>query len=109
MGPPAVRAALYVGIAKRKMHEAKEHAEIAQKEAEKADQEWKKSLHYAAEAAARRDACMKYQLHASMIRSLNRLVGFGTRSSVMVDRGLGAFGSMPREIQLAAQMEKDTG
>eukprot|EP00427_Karlodinium_veneficum_P042555 CAMPEP_0169262998 /NCGR_PEP_ID=MMETSP1016-20121227/44088_1 /TAXON_ID=342587 /ORGANISM="Karlodinium micrum, Strain CCMP2283" /LENGTH=261 /DNA_ID=CAMNT_0009345725 /DNA_START=15 /DNA_END=797 /DNA_ORIENTATION=- len=104
MAPPAVRVALFANIAKRKMLEAQDHAAIARKEADKAEQEWKKSLHFATEAAARRDACMKYQYHASMVRSLNRLVAAGQRSAMMADAGLGSFGALPPEVAVVKDM-----
>lgn len=104
MQPPAVRASIYSNIAKKKMMEAKEHADIAQKEAGKADDEYRKSLSFATEAAARRDACMKYELHAGLVRTLNRLVGFGARSQVLAEEGKAPLGASPPELQQVGGM-----
>jgi len=104
MQPPAVRAALWASVAKKKMYEAKMHSDIARKEADKAEDEWRKSVSYATEAAARRDACIRYQLHASMVRSLNRLVGFSARSMDMVADGRDALGSKPPELAAVGNM-----
>lgn len=104
MQPPAVRAGLFANIAKKKMLEAKEHAEIAHKEADKAEDEWRKSVEFATEAAARRDACMKYQYHAGLVRTLNRLVGFSARTEAMLKNGEAPLGSQPPELIAAGTM-----
>jgi hypothetical protein len=104
MQPPAVRAGLFASIAKKKMIEAKEHADIAQQESDKAEDEWRKSLSFATAAAADRDATMKYQLHSSVVRSLNRLVGQAARSEAMIAEGNLPLGSQPPELITAGNM-----
>lgn len=86
------------------MIEAREHSEIANKESDKAEDEWRKSLGFATKAAANRDACVRYQLHAGLIRSLNRLIGFSTRSEEMLANGQQALGSQPPELRMASDM-----
>jgi hypothetical protein len=101
MQPPAVRAALFASIAKKKMTESKMHADIARKQADTAEQEWQKSVSFATEAAARRDLCINYQLHASLVRSLNRLLGFSVRTEDMVADGKAPLGAEPPELSKA--------
>lgn len=84
--------------------EAKEHAEIAQKEADKADMEWRKSLAFATEASARSDACMKYQLHAGLVRTLNRLIGFAARTEALDEEGKAPLGADPPEVEQVGTM-----
>jgi len=105
MQPPAVRAGIFASISKKKMLEAKEHAELAHKEADKAEDEWRKAEQFATEAAARRDACIKYQYHASLVRSLNRLVGFGARSEAYLADGKAPLGAKPPELTIAGDMK----
>merc|ERR1719443_1775046 len=104
MQPPAVRAAAYSSIAKKKMIEAKMHADIARTEADKAEDEWRKSVGFAAEAASRRDACVRYQLHSSLVHSLNRLVGFGARTEAMLQDGKAPLGAAPPELSTAGNL-----
>merc|ERR1711924_438191 len=75
-----------------------DHARTALKEAETADSKWFEAKKEAATAAAASKMVLWSELKSSLVRSLNRQIGFAVLSQQEIARGGNANGSLPFEL-----------
>lgn len=102
--PPAVRTSVFAQQAKRASQDARNHALKAENAANIAAQESMRADMEAGKAAAYRDVCIKYQLHASLIRSVNRLIGQHELTEDYLAKGESPDGAVNAEVHKANEL-----